>query len=158
LALNIYHEARVDLVKAPNDAWGVGFVTLKRLKMPDYPKTICEVVFQKTQLRHAVRVLVGKNHMTIHAVPQFTWTLFSMDALIPREAWAWTAVQKIAFTLYTHPKMRDITHGATNFYAPLFVDPNCKWPKSPNVRITAEFGGHLFIKMVSDTEIISNKH
>jgi len=46
LALNIYHEARGESL---NGMLAVGAVTLNRVKSPDYPSTIEEVVKQKRQ-------------------------------------------------------------------------------------------------------------
>ena len=46
LADNIYYEARSETFKGK---LAVAVVTLNRLKSPDYPNTICGVVYQKNQ-------------------------------------------------------------------------------------------------------------
>jgi len=46
LTQNIYHEARGEM-EAGKIA--VGYVTLNRLQHPDFPKTICEVVYETCQ-------------------------------------------------------------------------------------------------------------
>lgn len=46
LALNMYHEARGDGLNAMRL---VGEVTINRTKSEDFPDTICEVVYQKSQ-------------------------------------------------------------------------------------------------------------
>jgi spore germination cell wall hydrolase CwlJ-like protein len=46
LELNIYYEARGE---SDRGKIAVGFVTLNRAKNPNFPKTICDVVYQKYQ-------------------------------------------------------------------------------------------------------------
>jgi Cell Wall Hydrolase len=143
LALNIYHEARIDLVRAPEDAWGVGFVTLNRLHRKGFPKTICGIVFQQTDMGRLVKVRIGKKVSYIETVAQFSWTVYDINKLVPHEKDAWMVVQQIAWDLYTHPHLTDITNGATHFFAPSLASP--KWRKQGIEEV--QLGGHKFMQM-----------
>lgn len=63
LVRNIYHEARGESLRGKLE---VAAVTINRTKHPDFPKTICEVVYQKGQ---------------------FSWTEMELNTTYNRKAW-----------------------------------------------------------------------
>ena len=125
LALNIYHEARGS---TNNDQMAVGFVTVNRLKSGRFGSSICEVVWQRSKGRN------GK------IVSQFSWTMYGVKRLIPRETLAWRESQRKATLIYSG-KEKDITNGATHFHA--------TWMKSTawsrNVK-KVKIGQHFYMK------------
>lgn len=64
LVHNIYHEARGESLRGKLE---VAAVTINRTKHPDFPKTICEVVYQKGQ---------------------FSWTEMELESKHNHKAWA----------------------------------------------------------------------
>jgi spore germination cell wall hydrolase CwlJ-like protein len=71
LALNIYHEAALEPVEGQV---AVAVVTLNRVHDPEYPNTICQVVYQRGQItiRPKHTSFVTKPQTKI--VCQFSWT------------------------------------------------------------------------------------
>lgn len=120
LAKNIYREA----VGESQEGWyAVGFVTMNRVNSGKFPKTVCEVVYQKT----------GKTF-------QFSWVgtkkrLTKIDDTIYNE------ILKIATLIYlNNDKLNDNTNGAT-FYHATYVKPNWR-----NLERTKQIGQHVFYR------------
>ncbi|WP_162828327.1 cell wall hydrolase, partial [Escherichia coli] len=90
--------------------------------------SICEVVWQRSKGRN------GK------IVSQFSWTMYGVKRLIPRETLAWRESQRKATLIYSG-KEKDITNGATHFHA--------TWMKSTawsrNVK-KVKIGQHFYMK------------
>jgi spore germination cell wall hydrolase CwlJ-like protein len=75
LALNLYHEARGE---GPDGMMAVAQVTLNRVHHPDWPDTICEVVYQTSQFSWT-------NGKTEHPGDSEEWTFakaVTIDVLI----------------------------------------------------------------------------
>lgn len=96
LAMNIYHEARGEVIEGQI---AVGHVTLNRVKHEKFPDTICDVVYQKKQ---------------------FSWT-FTIKDITPNEEAAWNRAQVIARDVMIGNTV-DPTDGAT-FYHANYVNP-----------------------------------
>ena len=117
LALNIYHEARGE----PEEGMRmVGEVTLNRVASEKYPKTVCDVVYQKSQFSW---VRMKKNHT-------------------PREAEEWQKSLEIAEELLTDNK-KSYDHLATHFVNTSIVRPS--WTKK--FKKVAKIGDHTFYRM-----------
>lgn len=124
MALNIYHEARSELVPGQ---YGVAHVTLNRARQQDKP--ICEIVT---------------------APKQFSWTntlvtkqggKFVLERRgYPKDEYAWQKAIIIARTAMARPDL-DLTGGAT-FYHATYVAP--AWRKS--LKKTKQLGAHIFYK------------
>ena len=97
LALNIYHEARGEVVEGQI---AVAHVTLNRVAHDYWPDTICDVVYQRAQ---------------------FSWTLL-LDDYTPRERIAWERAKVIARDVMIGNTV-DPTYGAT-FYHANYVNPD----------------------------------
>jgi N-acetylmuramoyl-L-alanine amidase len=114
LARNIYHEARGE----PLDGqYAVAEVTMNRKASPFYPKTVCEVVYQREA---------------------FSWT-----GLGPLEApggQAWLRAQKVAEEVY-YQRRPATMHGVTHFHA-TYVKPDWAQEKQRVARI----GAHIFYR------------
>lgn len=149
LALNIYHEARGSSVK---NKMAVGLVTLNRKKLPDYPKTVCDVVFQ-----HTTRVVSKENNSGVVydakvKIAQFSWITKSIDDILPEEEDEWTESQRLASFLYNYQgRFEDFTNGATHFYAPRLLS-KLKLPKPAWVKRglgKQHIGDHVFMRLAS---------
>lgn len=97
LAMNIYHEARGEVIEGQI---AVGHVTLNRVAHRAFPESICEVVYQNKQ---------------------FSWTFLIKDHT-PKEEKAWTQAQTIARDVMIGNTV-DPTNGAT-FYHANYVNPS----------------------------------
>ncbi|WP_448187730.1 cell wall hydrolase [Azospirillum sp. sgz301742] len=131
LACNIYYEAR-DQSEAGQLA--VAMVTLNRLRSPNYPKSICAVVWET---RRSAR--------TGATVAQFSWTLERRNP--PTEASAWrTAVQlaQQAVQSLDQPEPgADPSLGAMFFHA-WYVSPD--WSSDGSMDMVTRIGDHLFYR------------
>lgn len=126
LANNIFFEAAYE---PKSGQVAVAFVTLNRMNSGFFPRSICEVVKQKTT-----------------TVCQFSWYCeekpkrlsYSKD-LTPSQQVVYNAVQNLAMYVYAnYSKMDDPTNGAL-FYHADYVSP--KWK---NMVHTATIGRHIF--------------
>jgi spore germination cell wall hydrolase CwlJ-like protein len=107
----------------------VAFVTLNRVQSSLYPKTVCEVVKQKTE-----------------TVCQFSWYCNPaireksyIKNLTASERVVYNEIMKIAiFTYFNHKKIFDPSRGAI-FYHADYVRPNWK-----NLIRTTTIGRHIF--------------
>lgn len=120
LAKNMYFEARNE-----PDAGirAVGFVTMNRVQDPQFPKSICEVVYQR-----------------VGAVCQFSWVcIFGRNPQI-RNVELFEKIKRMARDIAnSHPdnKSYDPSRGALYFHA-AYIRPG--WKLSKKVRI----GQHIF--------------
>jgi spore germination cell wall hydrolase CwlJ-like protein len=114
LARNVYYEARGE-PKAGQ--YAVAEVTMNRKASPRYPKTVCEVVYQKEA---------------------FSWTgLGPLEA--PKGA-AWHQALRVAEDVY-YQRRPATMHGVTHFHAD-YVNP--EWSKER--RRVARIGNHIFYR------------
>ncbi|WP_448207027.1 cell wall hydrolase [Azospirillum sp. sgz302134] len=137
LACNIYHEAR-DQPDAGQIA--VAMVTLNRLRTADFPKSICEVVWEK-----------GRDYRTGRTVAQFSWTLDDRPDVVTEKA-AWErakgiAVRALATLRPNAPGLPDPSGGALYFHAD-YVTPD--WSGDPGLRLVTRIGNHLFYARTKD--------
>lgn len=125
LALNIYHESRGEPYQGQ---LGVAYVTMNRVVNPNYPDTVCEVVFQNRQ---------------------FSWTHDGRSDK-PEDKSAWDRSLSVADYVYKNyyyfleiaRGSPDVTRGALYFYAPDKVNP--EWARQ--MVATATIGRHIFLK------------
>jgi spore germination cell wall hydrolase CwlJ-like protein len=115
LALNMYHEARGEGFAAMQM---VGEVTLNRVSSALYPKSICAVVYQKSQ---------------------FSWTVKKDKT--PHEKDQWELALNIASKL-VNGDINYFHNGATHFVNPKFEHPMPKWTKK--LKIVVKVGNHVF--------------
>jgi spore germination cell wall hydrolase CwlJ-like protein len=122
LALNIYWEAKSEPMIGKV---AVAAVTLNRLFHPEFPDTICGVVWQ------------GASGSTRSC--QFSWAC-DRRSNTPRDPAAWQQAREIAYQMlfFEH---HDPTHGALYFHA-TYVKP--QWARSM-VRVT-RIGRHIFYR------------
>ncbi len=114
LARNIYYEARGE----PADGqYAVAEVTMNRKSSPRYPKTVCEVVYQKSA---------------------FSWTDYRFLSAPRGEEWE--RAQRIAEAVYYQKRLPTLK-GAL-FYHATYVEPD--WAKERQ-RIT-RIGRHIFYR------------
>ena len=114
LARNVYYEARGE-PKAGQ--YAVAEVTMNRKSAPRYPKTVCEVVYQREA---------------------FSWTAFG--PLEPPAGPAWHQAVRVAEDVYY--QRRPVTlYGVTHFHAN-YVNPD--WSKER--RRVAQIGRHIFYR------------
>ena len=104
LAMNVYHEARGEVIEGQ---MAVAHVTLNRVNHHKFPETICDVVYQNKQ---------------------FSWTHTIKDKT-PWEIKAWNQAKVIARDVMIGNTV-DPTNGAT-FYHANYVNPY--WTKSMEV-------------------------
>jgi len=119
LALNIYRESGYEPL---HGQIAVAFVTLNRLISPSFPKSVCEVVYQKR-----------------NGVCQFSWTCMSN---LPRmNLKQYEYIKKLSTHVYLNfLNMNDPSLGAL-FYHADYVSP--RW----NLEKTTQIGRHIFYKM-----------
>lgn len=114
LARNVYYEARGESLAGQ---YAVAEVTMNRKASLGYPKTVCEVVFQKDA---------------------FSWT--AMRSLDEPSGEAWQRALKVAQDVYYGSRPTGL-HGATHYHA-TYVTPD--W-SSERERI-ARIGRHVFYR------------
>jgi N-acetylmuramoyl-L-alanine amidase len=121
LALNVYHEARSQPLI---EQVAVAQVVLNRVYSPNYPATICEVVYHNKY--------PGRLHLC-----QFSW-FCDGESDIPRDVAAWTRANQVA-SLVLSPDFPDLVDGATHYHAD-YVFP--AWA-STQTRV-GQIGRHIF--------------
>lgn len=121
LADNIYFESVSETTKGKQ---AVAFVTLNRVKNSRFPKSICEVVYQRKD---------GKC--------QFTWTCDPVREI--KDADKYREAQQIATSaILNHKYTKDITKGAVFFHKKT-IKPN--WTRK--TKKTIIIGKHIFYKL-----------
>lgn len=123
LALNLWHEARHEPIEG---LVAVAQVTLNRVEHPDFPDTVCSVVYERTKNR--------RNVVTC----QFTWTCQQLRQPKPEEA-TWLAVVDVVnrFVRGEFYYWQQRYKNSLNYHA-YYVNP--KWNLKPLKRI----GAHIF--------------
>ena len=123
LTKNIYYEAAFEPYEGK---LAVAQVVLNRANNPNFPSTICEVVYQRT---------LSPNKMI---VCQFSWTC--LKNLIVKDKYAWEESEIVARKALTADKVHDKI-AATNamYYHADYVNPG--WNKR---KIVAKIGRHIF--------------
>lgn len=121
LARAIYFEARSE---SEIGQMAVAKVILNRVKSPDYPNTICGVVYQGSQRRNSC---------------QFSFACDGLPDDIKQPA-AWSNSKRIAQkALAGDSKVASMLNGVTNYHAD-YVNP--KWARS--MRKAIKIGRHIF--------------
>jgi len=117
MAKNIYYEAASESFEGK---LAVAQVTMNRVNSPFYPKTICEVVYQKT----------GNTY-------QFSWVGENVGPV--RSKYAWEECLIVAKKALTQSKLHDrIYETKSMFYHNTSVNP--AW----RLKYVAKIGNHLF--------------
>jgi spore germination cell wall hydrolase CwlJ-like protein len=114
LARNVYYEARGESLAGQ---YAVAEVTMNRRHSPFYPKTVCEVVYQREA---------------------FSWT--GRDELDEPGGPAWGRARRVAEDVY-YQRRPPALHGVTHFHA-TYVQPD--WSKER--RRVARIGRHVFYR------------
>jgi spore germination cell wall hydrolase CwlJ-like protein len=115
LARNVYYEARGESTAGQ---YAVAEVTMNRKASPHYPKTVCEVVYQREA---------------------FSWT--GMGRIDEPAGDAWERAVKIAEDVYYERRPRALHPGVTHFHA-TYVQPD--WSKER--QRVARIGRHIFYR------------
>jgi spore germination cell wall hydrolase CwlJ-like protein len=121
LALNIYREAGHEPFEGKV---AVAQVTLNRTKHPDFPSTVCDVVYQKNSF-------MGK------VVCQFSWYCDGTHRLRPVNKQAYEESYRVAKMVYLENFKLETLHKALYYHAD-YVNPN--WGKKKVTKI----GAHIF--------------
>ncbi len=122
MALNIYHEARGEMISG---MYHTAHVVMNRVKNREYPNTVCEVVYQEKQ---------------------FSWT-FDGRSDETKERVAWAKSLQIAYDVLVLED-EDRTNGATAYHV---KDPNVKFSKKHHERLTflGQNGKHVFYRDIA---------
>ena len=115
LARNVYYEARGESLLGQ---YAVAEVTMNRKSALGYPKTVCEVVYQKDA---------------------FSWT--AMTGLGEPSGESWQRALKVAQDVYYHGRRTTELYGATHYHA-TYVNPDWSGERERIARI----GRHVFYR------------
>lgn len=132
LAANIYFEARGEPVAGQ---MAVAHVTVRRANRDS--NRICQQVLRKQQFSWLNGKTNEKDGVILAAFKQ------------PKDRKAWQRSYAIANKVLKK-KYWDNTGGATHFHA-TSVSP--KWSRSPNMKVTATIGKHVFYKRVATISV-----
>ena len=121
LALNIYREAGHEPFEGKV---AVAQVTLNRTQHPNFPNTVCEVVYQKNSF-------MGK------VVCQFSWYCDSVHRMRPVNKQAYEESYRVAKMVYLEDFKLESVKSALYYHAD-YVNPN--WGKKKVTKI----GAHIF--------------
>ena len=121
LALNIYREAGHEPFEGKV---AVAQVTLNRTQHPNFPNTVCEVVYQKNSF-------MGK------VVCQFSWYCDSVHRMRPVNKQAYEESYRVAKMVYLEDFKLESVKNALYYHAD-YVSPN--WGKKKVTKI----GAHIF--------------
>jgi spore germination cell wall hydrolase CwlJ-like protein len=124
LARNVYYEARGEPLAGQ---YAVAEVTMNRKASPLYPKTVCEVVYQKNW-----------DPLRKRYVGAFSWTEF--QALDAPEGEAWRRAVRVAEDVY-HQRRPPTLQGVVHFHA-VYIQPD--WSKER--QRVARIGRHVFYR------------
>jgi N-acetylmuramoyl-L-alanine amidase len=129
LAQNIYHEARSESRIGQK---AVALVTMNRKMHPDYPNTVCGVVYQARLNEHGEPIL--------HKC-QFSW-FCDGKSNATRNKEKWNEAMEVATYVYeNYGKIKDVTNGAIMYHA-TYVRPYWKKHYVKTVKIDT----HIFYK------------
>lgn len=117
MAKNIYYEAATESFEGK---LAVAQVTMNRTQSPQYPKTVCEVVYQKT----------GNTY-------QFSWVGEKVKGITNK--YAWEECMIVARKALTEHKLHDTIYKTKSmYYHNTSVNPAWK------LKYVAKIGNHLF--------------
>ena len=117
LTKNIYYEAAQESYEGK---LAVAQVTLNRANDPNFPSTICGVVYQKTL-----------------GTCQFSWTCLKNLAI--QNKYAWEESEMVARKALTEPVLHDIiAKNNVLYYHAVYVNPGWKG------RVVTKIGNHVF--------------
>jgi spore germination cell wall hydrolase CwlJ-like protein len=141
LAMNIYHEARNDLIAGQ---FAVADVVLNRVADKRFPNTICEVV-KDGPVKESWETAKTKDPSDAVYYPvkhkcQFSWYCDGQEDAT-NEKTPWLQAQAIAAMMTTSNVFRGITEGATHYHAH-YVHPRWAKTKYP----VGTIGLHKFYK------------
>lgn len=125
LAQNIYFEAKNEPYEGQ---LAVAQVTLNRVENPQYPKTVCGVVWQQSKDRHTGR-----------RVAQFSWTLDGRPD-IPKSKSAYEQAYAVAEEALLYGTKSAIIGTDALFYHANYVKP--RWARQ--MERVAQIGNHIF--------------
>ena len=125
LADNIYFEAKSEPYEGQ---LAVAQVTLNRVEHPEYPKTVCGVVWQQ-----------NKDRRTGKRVAQFSWTLDGRSD-VPKSKTAYEQAYAVAEEVLLYGTQSAIVGTEALFYHANYVKP--RWSRQRE-RI-ARIGNHIF--------------
>lgn len=114
MAQNLYHEARGESIKG---LIAVASVVLNRTQAPNFPDTICEVVYQKYQFSW-----VGKKHIDISKISN--------------------RIKKIAYDAVVNNSLVDNTNGAL-FFKTIISETTWNYNMLTKTKV---IGNHVFYK------------
>jgi spore germination cell wall hydrolase CwlJ-like protein len=124
LARNVYYEARGE---SPRGQYAVAEVTMNRTASRLYPRTVCEVVYQKNW-----------DPLRKRYVGAFSWT--ELDRLDPPAGEAWQRAQKIAQDVYYRRHAPSLP--GVLYYHATNIEP--QW--SSEHELVARIGRHVFYR------------
>jgi len=137
LAINIYREAAVEPIEG---RIAVGQVTMNRVESPDFPNTVCGVVYEKTRNRNTGRTIC-----------QFSWYCDPKHRNRPIHQPTYDESYEIAKQVLIDgvrlPNLNDAL-----FYHAVYVNP--RWRLDRIERI----GLHIFYRPRTQTELVLVKH
>ena len=123
LTNNIYFEAATEPYEGK---LAVAQVVLNRANNPNFPSTVCEVVYQRTT---SVRGLI---------VCQFSWTC--VKNMVVRDKYAWEESEIVARKALTQAKVHDrIASTNAMYYHADYINPG--WNHN---KVVAKIGRHIF--------------
>lgn len=125
LADNIYFEAKNEPVEGQ---LAVAEVTLNRVEHPEYPKTVCGVVWQQ-----------NKDRRTGKRVAQFSWTLDGR-ADVPKSKETYAEIYALAEEVLLYGMDSAIVGPEALFYHANYVKP--RWARK--MERVARIGNHIF--------------
>ena len=130
LAKNIYYEAGLETREG---MIAVAQVTLNRAEDGKFPKTVCGVVNQKTQVP-----VVRENKPAVKTVCQFSWTCMKVSTI--KNKYLWDESKYIAVKALTEPIAHvRIAPANAMYYHASYIHPN--WDKKG---VVIQIGNHIF--------------
>jgi len=124
LALNVYHEARGEPLAGQ---YAVAEVTMNRRASRNFPRTVCEVVYQKSW-----------DPIRGRYVGAFSWT--ELEPLPQPRGEAWRVARQVAEAVY-YGRQPSAVRGAI-FYHATYIQP--EWAR--NRQRVAQIGQHIFYR------------
>lgn len=135
LALNVYHEARGDILAGQ---YAVSDVVLNRVESKKYPNTVCEVIRQ-AKMSTWWKKEHGKD-VPVKNKCQFSWYCDGKSDE-PKDEDAWRRSQAVAYRILFNDDFRGISEGSLYYHA-TYVNP--KWNKS--FYLVGRIGDHVFYR------------
>ena len=144
MATNIYHEARNESEIGQR---AIAFVVLNRVNSPDYPSTVCDVVYEAETRPHwkTGKPVPRRNRCQFSwycdGKKDIVWISYMDGTPIESNATAWRDSINVALFVMTG-ELRDVTNGADHYYNYNISNPY--WVGA--MTETAVIGNHRFMK------------